>query len=234
MIAEGVTKLDDGTFYGLETLRNVTVESPTPIAIASNVFPNRSYSTLYCPNGGKFKYMEAEYWKEFQNIVAPQYTLTYKVDGEDYKIESYDFEAPITPIEAPTKEGYTFSGWSEIPATMPHHDVTVTGQFTRQCPAPTVSIEDGKVKFSSTLEGVTYHYSYELAGTDARSGEGDEVELQNKYKVTVYASKEGYKDSDKTVCEVTLKTEKIPGDVNGDGKVDIVDVTTVIDMILKK
>ncbi|MBR6370335.1 MAG: hypothetical protein IKS24_04565, partial [Bacteroidaceae bacterium] len=28
------------------------------------------------------------------------------------------------------KEGYTFSGWSEIPETMPAHDVTVTGSFS--------------------------------------------------------------------------------------------------------
>ena len=27
------------------------------------------------------------------------------------------------------KKGYTFSGWSEIPETMPAHDVTVTGSF---------------------------------------------------------------------------------------------------------
>ena len=33
-------------------------------------------------------------------------------------------------IEEPTKEGYTFSGWSEAPETMPDEDVTVTGSFT--------------------------------------------------------------------------------------------------------
>ncbi len=36
----------------------------------------------------------------------------------------------ITPEVEPTKEGYTFSGWSEIPETMPDHDVTITGSFT--------------------------------------------------------------------------------------------------------
>ena len=30
----------------------------------------------------------------------------------------------------PIKEGYIFSGWSEIPETMPANDVTVTGTFT--------------------------------------------------------------------------------------------------------
>ncbi len=58
------------------------------------------------------------------------YKLTYIIDGEEFKSFSYKEGATITPEEAPTKEGYTFSGWSEIPATMPAHDVTVTGTFT--------------------------------------------------------------------------------------------------------
>ena len=58
------------------------------------------------------------------------YKLTYKVDGVDYKNISYDYGANITAEPAPTKEGYTFSGWSEIPATMPAHDVTITGSFS--------------------------------------------------------------------------------------------------------
>jgi len=57
------------------------------------------------------------------------YKLIYIVDGETYKTISYDYSATITPETAPTKEGYTFSGWNEIPETMPAHDVTVTGTF---------------------------------------------------------------------------------------------------------
>ena len=58
------------------------------------------------------------------------YKLIYYVDGEVYKTVSYDYGATITPEAEPTKEGYTFSGWSVIPETMPAHDVTVTGSFT--------------------------------------------------------------------------------------------------------
>ena len=58
------------------------------------------------------------------------YTLKYMVDGEEYKSYAIDFGTAITPEENPTKEGYTFSGWSEIPETMPAHDVTVEGTFS--------------------------------------------------------------------------------------------------------
>ena len=62
----------------------------------------------------------------FSNI----YKLVYKVDGVDYKTFDIEYDTAITPEEAPTKEGYTFSGWSEIPETMPDEDVTVTGSFS--------------------------------------------------------------------------------------------------------
>lgn len=62
--------------------------------------------------------------------VTDFFTLLYKVDGEDYKSFEIEYGASITPEAEPTKEGYTFSGWSEIPATMPANDVTVTGTFT--------------------------------------------------------------------------------------------------------
>ena len=63
-------------------------------------------------------------------IVEKEYTLAYKVDGENYKSYKIKYGAKITPEAAPTKEGYTFSGWSEIPETMPAKDVTVTGTFS--------------------------------------------------------------------------------------------------------
>ena len=58
------------------------------------------------------------------------YNLIYKVDGADYKTVSVEYGAAVTAEAEPAKEGYTFSGWSEIPATMPAEDVEVTGTFT--------------------------------------------------------------------------------------------------------
>ena len=62
--------------------------------------------------------------------VSKYFTMVYKIDGVDYKSYDIEYEATITPEAKPEKEGYTFSGWSEIPATMPAYDVTVTGSFS--------------------------------------------------------------------------------------------------------
>ncbi len=62
-------------------------------------------------------------------VESDSYTLTYIVDGEVYQSFTIMYRESILPLEPPTKEGYTFSGWSEIPATMPDHDVVVHGNF---------------------------------------------------------------------------------------------------------
>ena len=59
-----------------------------------------------------------------------QYTLTYYVDGIQYSAITYDYNETITPIDEPSKVGYTFSGWDSVPATMPANDVNVNGEFT--------------------------------------------------------------------------------------------------------
>ena len=58
------------------------------------------------------------------------YKLVYMVDGAEYKTYDVDYGTALTAEDAPVKDGYTFSGWSGLPETMPAHDVTVKGSFT--------------------------------------------------------------------------------------------------------
>lgn len=59
-----------------------------------------------------------------------KYKLVYMVDGEVYEKQQIPFGAPVEKLRAPEKEGFRFSGWSDIPASMPAEDVVVTGFFT--------------------------------------------------------------------------------------------------------
>ena len=70
---------------------------------------------------------DATYTAEYK---VNSYKLTYEVDGVTYHSEEIAFGTAITPLPAPQNEGKTFSGWSEIPATMPAHDVKVIGSFS--------------------------------------------------------------------------------------------------------
>ena len=66
----------------------------------------------------------------FTATFAPSsFELSYILDGVQYHSEQVVYGNSLMPISAPVREGYTFSGWSEIPTVMPAHDVTVIGTF---------------------------------------------------------------------------------------------------------
>ena len=85
------------------------------------------------------------------NYSVNSYQLTYVVDGETVQTESIAYGTAITLIDEPVKEGYTFSGWSEVPETMPAHDVTLNGTFTVNKYLVTFTV-DGAVIASDSLE----------------------------------------------------------------------------------
>ncbi len=87
------------------------------------------------------------------SLTINSYTLTYQVDRNIYKTSSVVYGTAITPEEDPTKEGYTFSGWSDIPETMPARDVVITGSFTINSYTLTYKIDDDVYKTSSVVYG---------------------------------------------------------------------------------
>ena len=77
------------------------------------------------------------------------------VDGEVYKTDYFEVGATITPETAPVKEGYTFSGWSNIPATMPAEDIVITGSFTINSYSITYIIDDAVYQTETMNYGAT-------------------------------------------------------------------------------
>lgn len=58
-----------------------------------------------------------------------QYKVTFIADGVIVSEGMYDYGTLIVAPEAPEKEGYTFSTWGKIDATVPDHDVTYTASY---------------------------------------------------------------------------------------------------------
>ena len=58
--------------------------------------------------------------------------MSFVIDGEVITSDSIEYNAEIIVPEAPVKEGYTFSGWSEVPATMPAKNLTIIGVYVEK------------------------------------------------------------------------------------------------------
>ena len=63
------------------------------------------------------------------SFIVNSYTVTYKVDGAQIgEPETYKYGEAVTLREKPSKEGYTFNGWSyEAGFNMPAEDVVIEG-----------------------------------------------------------------------------------------------------------
>ena len=122
-------------FSWCTSLTSVISEMDIPCSIDTECFRNDVFNnaTLYVPKGTIDKYKSTDYWSKFVHIKDGkpfEHLLTYMVDGDVYTSYTLEEGDAITPESIPTREGYTFSGWSEIPTTMPANDVSVSGTFT--------------------------------------------------------------------------------------------------------
>lgn len=132
IIGSGLGKIVKDTFADCPELTDVYCYAENVPNTSSDTFEGSyiEHATLHVPNACSDAYKSVEPWKNFKSIVEiSKYNLTYIVDGEEYKKYEIEEGKPITPEAEPTKEHYTFSGWSEIPEVMPANDFTVTGTF---------------------------------------------------------------------------------------------------------
>lgn len=133
-IGEHVSRIDNWAFSGCTSLKSVTCYPRKVPQMGTQVF-NAAVEDckLYVPSSAANEYAKKDPWNKFYEIISlnfPKHQLSYYVDDKLYKSYTLEEGEYITPEPVLVKEGYTFSGWSEIPETMPKHDVRVDGYFT--------------------------------------------------------------------------------------------------------
>ena len=152
---------------------------------------------------------------------APQYyTITYMVDDEEYVSHYIKVGTTITAEAEPTKEGYTFSGWSEIPETMPAHDVTVTGTFSVN-----------KYKLIYMVDGEEYKTSEVEYGTTITA---EEEPTKEGYTFSGWSEIPETMPAHDVTVTGTFEKNIIMGDVNGDGVVNVTDIVATVNYIMEK
>ena len=200
-IPSSVTSLGDGCFSGCSGLTSITIPSSVTSLGASCFEGCSGLTSITIPSsvtslgGACFEYC--------QNLES----VIFKGKYCDYFYYS-NLKIPTTSIiKVPTEylQGYKDSFGSDykyIYAWNPDE----TGEDNKpvtQCSTPSVSYGEGKLMFACATAGAKYHYT--ITDTDIKSdalSENGEVSLSAAYNISVYATADGYKASDK--AEATL------------------------------
>ncbi len=112
-IPASVTSIGDWAFYGCSGLSKIKVGKIIPLSIGSNTFNgvNKTTCELVVPMGSKTAYQAAMYWKDFINITEAIFVSFNSQGGsgiaDTIVISGVKIPSPV----APTKTGYTFTGW---------------------------------------------------------------------------------------------------------------------------
>ena len=199
-IPSSVTSLGNYCFWGCSGLTSITIPSSVTSLGASCFYGCSGLTSITIPSsvtslgGSCFEgclkletvYFEGKYCRSnYANLKIPT-TSIIKVPTEylqDYKNAfgpNYQYIYAWNPNE---------TGGDNKPVT--------------QCSTPSVSYGEGKLMFACETTGAKYHYT--ITDTDIKSdalSENGEVSLSAAYNISVYATADGYKASDK--AEATL------------------------------
>ncbi len=199
-IPSSVTSLGESCFSYCDGLTSITIPSSvtslggscfqgcsglTSITIPSSVTSLGGYCFLGCLKLESV-YFEGKYCRSnYANLKIPT-TSIIKVPTEYLQGYKDSFGSAYKYIYAWNPDG---SGDDTKPVT--------------QCATPSVSYGEGKLMFACETTGAKYHYT--ITDTDITSdalSENGEVSLSAAYNISVYATADGYKASDK--AEATL------------------------------
>lgn len=204
-IPNSVTYIGGKAFESCSGLKSVTIGSGIR-SIGINAFANcTNLEDVYCM---------AELLYSIGNYEGLQ-TDNSAFDGS--YVDYATLHVPASAINA-YKTTTPWSGFGEI----------VSGEEMPKCATPTISFENGMIKFSCETEGV--EYVSKLSTDDTGDKYTNEIILTGKITVKVYATKSGFVNSDTTTAE--FSATGVFGDLNGDGKVNVADHVKLSEIIM--
>ena len=225
-IPNSVTIIGGGAFSGCSVLTSITIPNSVT-SIGSYAFEGCSGLSSVTIGSG----VENIYDHAFASCpeLTDVYCLAERVPNtntnafQDSYIDYATLHVPAGSVEA-YKVAEPWQNFRSI--------VAIDGETPepKKCATPTINYVNGEIVFDCETEGV--EYISEIKASDAKKYYDRKIVPSNTYIVTVYATKEGYENSDIATEEITIGSGGLKGDMNGDGVVDLTDAVIVVYMSL--
>lgn len=221
--------IESDLFHGNQTLKKITFGDKVT-SIYASYCENTPLETLIIGTSVKSigEAAFSAFWEESAKLsTIYSYATTPPVCADDNVFNNINKQTCKLYVPRGTVDDYKVAKtWKDF--------FNIIEEKETKCATPTISLENGQLKFASTTKGVVFHYDVTLSGS--KKGTGGEVNVPATYVVSVYATKAGLENSE--VATATIEGSSISGgsagsgDVNGDGKVDAADIVAIVKIIM--
>ena len=245
-ISNSVTSIGNNAFEGCSGLTSVTIPNIVTY-IGDYAFKNCGLTSVTIPNS--VTYIGSQTFTNCDELIDV-YCMAEILKDNSWWEEEGLYTAPSAfegsypqvmtlHVPAASIEAYrSIEPWSQFKTivTIEDGDIPTPPEppTPQKCATPEINFADGKVSFSCETEGV--EYISEVTVVDAKKYYDSEFTLSQTYKITVYAIKTGYENSDVATREIVIENgqSSLFGDLNKDGKVDVADHVTLSNIIMNK
>lgn len=221
--------IESSLFSGNTTLKKITFGDKVT-SIYTNFCEGTPLETLIIGKGVRSIGESAfsAFWEESAKLsVIYSYATTPPTCADDNVFNNINKQTCKLYVPIGTVDAYKNANtWKDF--------FSIEEMAETKCAAPTITLENGKLKFTSTTAGVEFHYQVTLSGS--KEGTGSEVEVPAKYVVSVYATKAGLEDSEVSTAELTGNAGGTvsAGDANNDGVINAADIVAIVNIIMGK
>lgn len=240
-----INSLGNGVFYGCTNLKSITSQIAEPFPVSTTTFYTMTNTTLYVPAGTKAAYEATVGWNIFESIIevqnenAPLLTVSDATLSPGQKqVVNFGISNGETPII-----GFQFDMTLPEGIIRTSFDDGYGGKIDRdRCPDFT-----GKIT-SSPSDGIYTFVAYSESNLPMAGSEGtvlsimllaDENISLGTYQGTLSNIILVKDDNSKIYLDdvtfnIVVKKSILKGDVNGDGSVDVQDITEIAKYIVRQ
>ena len=229
-IPEGLTAIESCAFAKCTGLINISIPSNVSLIRSRAFWGCSSLTSIEIGSGVKsiddYSFSDCADLKEVFCYAKKVPSTSYEAFNNS-PITSATLHIPVSSMDA-YKAKEPWSGFKYF-VSLPE-----------QCATPTIAYVDGRLTLSTDTEDAECVWMLKMVGQV--QGCGNIIVVPCQYELTVYATKEGWQDSDRVTFLLVWGDGDVEGDnvirlggigsgncdVNGDGTVDVADIATII------